>query len=139
MSTRSVTNIHEMKSLSEEERIVCTFFRHCDGYPDGMGKDLAGYLEDKNLVNGIGMDYVKGRDFNRAGTISIPLMSYIQELSGAEVMPTGSNGGDEDYIYDIFYREGGFVIKTTCKYSGLSLEMKARDFCSDKVDDALNG
>ena len=51
MSTRSITHIHE--AHTGEERIVCSFYRHCDGYPDGHGKDLKEWLEGKRLVNGI--------------------------------------------------------------------------------------
>lgn len=138
MSTRSITNIHEMKSFSDEEEIVCTFYRHCDGYPEAMGNDLAKYLKNKHLVNGIGANFLIGRDFNRAGTISVPLMSHIQEISGAEVMPTGSCGGDEEYLYDIFYRGNDFVIKVTEIYSRLDYEMKARYFDSDRANSVFN-
>ncbi len=109
MSTRSVTHIHE--SHTGDEKIVCSFFRHCDGYPDGHGKDLTEWLAGKKLVNGIDADFIIGRDFNRAGTMAVSLMQHIQEVSGCEVIPTGNTGLGEEYIYDIYFRNGVFDVQ----------------------------
>ena len=114
MSTRSITHIHE--SHTGNENIVCSFYRHCDGYPDGHGKDLKEWLNDKKLVNGISVGFVPGRDFNRAGTMAVPLMKYIQDISGCEVIPTGQTGYGEEYIYDIYFREDAFVVEVTNCY-----------------------
>jgi|GEM_PF-5043254 len=108
MGTRSITNIHEMDELGGE--IVCTFYRHWDGSVTGHGKDLIKWLSDKKLVNGIGSDFVEGRDFNRAGTMAVKLMYYIQEKSGCEVVPTGTEDQWVDYIYDIFFIDSTFIV-----------------------------
>jgi len=110
MSTRSITHIHAAKDLDPDEGIVCSFYRHCDGYPEGHGKDLTEWLKEKHLVNGIGKDFVPGRDFNRAGTMAVPLMQHIQEISGCEVVPTGSSDYGEEYTYHVYYRDGAFVV-----------------------------
>lgn len=110
MSTRSITHIHE--AVTGEEKIVCSFYRHCDGDPDGHGKDLAEWLAGKRLVNGIDLDFVKDHDFNRAGTMAVQLMAHIQSISGAEVIPTGAQGYGEVYTYDIYFRDGKFIVKT---------------------------
>ncbi len=109
MSTRSITHIHE--AHTGEEAIICSFYRHCDGYPDGHGKDLIKWLEGKKLVNGISTGFKEGRDFNRAGAMAIPLMQYIQEVSGCEVIPTGSAGMWEEYTYNVFFRDGVFDVQ----------------------------
>ncbi len=111
MGTRSITHIHE--SNKSDERIVCSFFRHSDGYPDGHGKDLAGWLDGKKLVNSIGEGFVEGRDFNRAGTMAVPLMQHIQTLSGCEVISTGDTEYGEEWIYDIYFRDDVFVVMVT--------------------------
>lgn len=115
MSTRCITHIHEAQFFDSDEEIVCSFFRHSDGYPEDHGKDLADWLKGKRLVNGIGMHFKEGRDFNRAGTMAVQLMAHIQYISGAEVIPTGKSGYDEEYIYDVYFRDDVFVIKTTSK------------------------
>ena len=112
MGTRSITEVYEMDSLGSE--IVCRFFRHYDGYPESHGIDLAQWLEGKRLVNGMDANFKKDVDFNRAGTMSIPLMSHIQGISGAEVVPTDGDSSDygQDYTYKITYNEAeGFLIE----------------------------
>lgn len=109
MSTRSVTHIHEAVTPGEE--IICSFYRHHDGYPKGHGKDLAKWLEGKRLVNGIGGDFVQGRDFNRAGTMAVQLMAHIQSISGAEVIPTGASDYGEEFTYHVYFRDGKFVVE----------------------------
>ena len=108
MGTRSITHIHE--NLSDEEEIVCSFYRHWDGDPNGHGQDLKNWLTGKKLINGIGANFEEGRDFNRAGTIAVPLMQHIQNISGCEVIPTGDSGHGEEYTYDIYFRDGEFVV-----------------------------
>lgn len=111
MSTRSITHIHEAHTGREE--IICSFYRHSDGYPEGHGKDLNDWLNGKRLVNGVGSDFVPGRDFNRAGTMAVQLMHYIQEVSGCEVIPTGQTGHWEEFIYDVYFRDGTFEVQVT--------------------------
>ncbi|MEN8171391.1 MAG: hypothetical protein ABFS03_00775 [Chloroflexota bacterium] len=113
MGTRSITHIHEMKSLDDNERVVCSFFRHWDGYPSGHGDDLAGWLKTKRLVNGISTAE-KGEEnidfFNRAGTMAVKLMGFIQDESGCEVISTGADDMWEEYTYHIYFRDGLFYI-----------------------------
>ena len=109
MGTRSITHIHEAHTGNES--IVCSFFRHWDGYPDGHGKDLTDWLDGKRLVNGIGSDFVEGRDFNRAGTMAVQLMAHIQDVSGAEAIPTGDAGYGEEYTYHVYFRDGKFKVE----------------------------
>ena len=132
MGTRSITHIHEMQGVSEE-KIVCSFYRHWDGYPSGHGDDLAEFLKDKKLVNGIGRFFDKSRDFNSAGTMAVQLMSYIQEKSGCEVIPTGKSNYWEEYTYDIFFRNDEFEIHIDGKpymvsdFDGVKIEELSED------------
>lgn len=127
MSTRSITHIYEMQNL-RPDKIVCSFFRHCDGYPSGHGQDLAEWLKDKALVNGIGDNFVVGRDFNRAGTMAVQLMAHIQALSGCEVIPTGSTTSDQEYTYHVKY-DGRFTINDVpvTQYDGKAIEDNEND------------
>ena len=110
MSARSITHVHEMKSLDPNETIVCSFYRNSGGQLEGHGRDLAYWLDSKRLINGIDSNYQEGRDFNGAGTMAVQLMAYIQAISDCEVIPTGSTGYGEEYIYDVYFRNGGFVL-----------------------------
>ena len=114
MSTRCITHIHE--AHTGKEKIVCSFYIYGNGVPGGHGKDLKEWLSGKKLVNGITSDFVAGRDFNRAGTMAVPLMQHIQNISGCEVIPTGETGHGEKYIYDIYFRDGVFDVQVTDCY-----------------------
>jgi len=114
MSTRSITHIHE--AVTGEEKIVCSFYRHCNGEPEEHGKDLAEWLAGKRLVNGIDIDFIEGRDFNQAGTMAVSLMAHIQSISSIKVIPTGTRGCGEAYTYNVYFRGDKFVIKTTATY-----------------------
>ena len=110
MSTRCITHIHEMKTLDPNEHIVCSFYRHWDGYPSGHGRDLYEWLKDKGLKNGIGLDFREGKDFNRAGSMAVKLMNHIYNISGCEVIPTGAKNYGEEFTYHIYFRDDKFII-----------------------------
>ena len=109
MGTRSITHIHEMKSLDSKEKITCSFFRHFDGYIDGHGVDLAEWLTGKGLKNGKGSDFIEGTHFNRAGTMAVKLCNYIQDESGCEIIPTGESIPYIDFEYHIYFDEVFYI------------------------------
>ena len=132
MGTRSITHIHEMDSLGRDT-IVCTFYRHLDGYPSGHGDELADWLKGKRLVNGIGRDFVEGRDHNRAGQMAVELMHHLKKNTSIEVMPDGT--GSEEYIYDVYF-SNEFEIKCTEVYSENELISSADNFSGKNIEAA---
>lgn len=119
MGTRSITHIHEAAIDDNRdwstEKIICTFYRHWDGYPSGHGTDLLKFCESKGRVtNGKGADFVEDYDYNGMGEFAVKLMNYIFDESGCEVIETGHNGMWEDYTYHVFYRQShaftGFLV-----------------------------
>ena len=60
MSTRSLVRFatrEEGVSFSEHpERVEVQVYKHYDGYPQGHPLDLARYLKDFKIVNGLGQD-----------------------------------------------------------------------------------
>ena len=136
MGTRSITHIFEMDTL--KEKIVCSFFRHFDGYPTTHGQDMADWLKDKGLRNGIGEGFREGFHFNRAGTMAVKLMNHIQDKSGCEVIPTEANDYGEEYIYHILFREGKFKILCKDPYSKKEVLVDADSFDGEKVQSELS-
>lgn len=136
MSTRSITHIHEMDSLGSD-KIVCSFFRHSDGYPSGHGSDLANWLCSKNLVNGIGSGFKKGWDFNRAGTMAVVLMYELQQETSIEVIRTGGSDFGEDYVYHVNFKDGEFLI--TCQgLVGEGFTATATKFNGEELEELMN-
>ncbi len=136
MGTRSITHIYETDELGQD--LVCSFYRQYDGYPSGHGQDLADWLKDKFLVNGIGADFIKGTHHNRAGQMAIELIHHIKQSTSVELIPTGSEDHGEDFIYKIFFVGGEFLIesKIACG-EGENITMSAKTYNSDKVDSVI--
>ena len=121
-----------MKSMEfVNERIVCSFYRHCDGYPTGHGDDLAKWLNGKSLVNGISNGFDPHTMFNRAGTMSVKLMNHIQDISGCEVIPTGTSGRGEEFTYNLYFRDDKFYIEVDD--GGQSVLKEVNNFVGEKV------
>ena len=125
-----------MQSIDDKEQIICSFYRHWDGYPSGHGQDLADYLKSRRLINGIQgkdqSDIEKHIAFNRAGSMAINLMHHIDEISGCEVIPTGDSGYWEEYTYHIYFRDFAFYISVddcfplkVCDFNGNQFEEKS--------------
>ncbi len=110
MGTHAVTRIHEMKSLDENEKVICQFFRHFDGYPTEHGNDIAECMEGKTVTNGYCGNVDKTKVMNRMGTFATHLSWHIHTKASAEMEETGSEHSYCDYTYDIYYRDDKFVI-----------------------------
>ena len=136
MGTRSITHIHEMKSLGG--KIVCSFYRQFDGYPSAHGDDLSEWLKHKKLVNGISSDFVKGRDHNRAGQMAIELMHHLKQDTSIEVIPTGASDHGEEYVYSVNFDGDDFLISCECIYSGKKHLSSAVEFDGNRLESLWN-
>ena len=108
MSTRCITHIYD--NLFEPEKIVCSFYRHCDGYPSGHGEDLKDWLQGKRIVNGIRQDFKKGVDYNGIGSLAVELMADLQKDTSIRTIPTGQQGMGEEYTYRVRYINEGWIV-----------------------------
>lgn len=126
MGTRSVTYIHEMDSLGGG--VACAFYRQYDGYPSGHGQDLADWLQGKSLVNGIGSDFRKGIDHNRAGQMAIDLMYDLKKETSIECCPLDIDAGGLDFVYHVYFEGGEFFIKGVDPYYDKELKVSVGDF-----------
>jgi hypothetical protein len=96
MSTRSLTHIHEGKSKTP----LLTFYRQCDGYPEGIGQELAEFLNGFTVVNGLGGQ--PGKIANGAGCLAAQLIKEFKGgPGGVYIYPAGSKNCGEDYTYRI--------------------------------------
>jgi hypothetical protein len=140
MGTSSITHIYEMPMNHKnenvnEEYIVCSCFRHWDGYPSNHGQNLVDFLKNKKLVNGIGGNFNKDTMYNRAGTMAVKLMNHIQDLSGCEVVPPNTNW-DVDYTYHIYYNKhvNKFYIKVCDTFNDNSVKVFVDNYNSGWID-----
>ena len=115
MGTRSLTRViprQEGLSFSEGhdhvEKSVINMYRQYDGYPEGHGVDLAEFLDDFNVVNGLGADTYPKKTANGYGCLAAQLVQHLKDGPG-NVYLEALNGepGDswEEYIYTIYPKE----------------------------------
>ena len=89
MGTRSLTRViprQEGLSFNEgHEKIELAFvnmYRHLDGYPEGHGLDLAEFLKDIKIVNGIPLNKELGNQANGSGCLAAQMVKYFKEDIG---------------------------------------------------------
>ncbi len=94
MGTRCLT------ILNDKDKEIAVLYRQSDGYPDGHGKDLAEFLKDRILINGI-QDY-SVRAANGESCLAAQIVAnFKDEIGGFYLHPAGTRDVGEDYIYDV--------------------------------------
>jgi hypothetical protein len=105
MGTRSLTHVietwKENETGKQKKQCLMTMYRQYDGYPSGMGNDLAEFLKEGKVVNGIGMNETQ-RVFNGAGCLAAQLVAHFKEGAGGFYLhkPMSKNCGEE-YTYEV--------------------------------------
>ncbi len=137
MGTRSLTRIiprQEGLSFNEGHEHVkesyVNMYRHFDGYPEGHGLELAEFLKDFKIINGIGGDAELGTHANGEGCLAAQMVKHFkQEVGYINLYPT-NDGGWEDYIYTIYPKAGEpcyisiyKVYDKKCIFVGTALEL----------------
>tara|TARA_R100001082_G_scaffold111186_1_gene93937 strand:+ start:157 stop:603 length:447 start_codon:yes stop_codon:yes gene_type:complete len=115
MGTRSLTRIiprQDGLSFAEGhekgELAWVNMYRHNGGDPRGHGLDLAEFLKDFKIINGIGYSAKLGIHANGEGCLAAQMVAHFKDSVGdIYLYPIDNEGaGDEDYIYTI-YPKGG--------------------------------
>ena len=116
MGTRSLTRViprQEGLSFSEGhehvDKSVVNIYRQYDGYPEGMGVDLAEFLSEFTIVNGLGADSYKPRIANGYGCLAAQLVEFLKDGPGnvyLELLDGDAGDHWEEYIYTLYPKEG---------------------------------
>lgn len=102
MGTRSLTRVFE------DDQELVTIYRQFDGYPEGHGQDLADFLKDRSIVNGIPVSY-KGKISNGGRDLAAQLVSFLKkdhEVGGIYIEAMGASDLGEEYEYSIYIEAG---------------------------------
>ena len=143
MCTRSLTRViprQEGLSFSEGhehvDKSVVNMYRQYDGYPEGLGLELAEFLSDFTVVNGIGLKDRPTKLANGTGCLAAQLVQYLKDGPGG-IYLEALNGepGDswEEYIYTLYPKEGEptyisiyDVWDKKCIFVGTSQDLQAK-------------
>jgi len=121
MGTRCLTFVYE--KYGQIQKPVCNMYRQFDGYPTGHGAELAEFLNDGELVNGLGVE----RDqlqFNGMGCLAAQMISYFKkEFGGFYIHPTDVTDCGQDYEYHVSEKKNGLYVEVYncgCNFFGMS-------------------
>ena len=97
MGTRSLTRVYD------GGEIVVNMYRQMDGYPQCHGQELAEFLKDRIVVNGMRLNDPP-KTSNGPGCLAAQM---VAEFKGGEpghiyLYPTDTRGVGEEYVYNIF-------------------------------------
>jgi hypothetical protein len=95
MGTRSLT---VMNDSWEDHKEIVVMYRQMDGYPGGHGVDLAKFLSEFEIVNGIGPE--GGKIANGGGCLAAQIVDKFKEGAGGFYLyPAGTRDVGEEYSY----------------------------------------
>ena len=113
MGTRSLTRIiprQDGLSFNEGHKKIdmayVNMYRHLDGYPEGHGLDLAEFLKDVELINGVPLAKKTRYMANGSGCLAAQMVKHFKDGVGDIYLhPHNDDLGWEDYIYTVYPKE----------------------------------
>jgi len=103
MGTRSLTRVFE------GDRAVVIIYRQHDGYPEGHGLELAGFLKGRRL-DGLHPSSNGAEVSNGMGCLAASLVGALKTCPG-EIYLTSDCDEAEEYEYDIRANGSGFSVR----------------------------
>jgi len=107
MSTRAL-----VRFVNKEGKNVATIYKHFDGYPEGFGLDLANFLSDMVIVEGIDLVH-KGHVANGMECLAAQVVAFFKQGVGdVYLYPSDTLESDTDanYVYVIKDKGDGDVL-----------------------------
>ena len=106
MATRGIVRFakrEEGVSFNEHpENIEVQIYNHYDSYPEGLGLQLAEFLSDFRVVNGLGSD-LPDKIANGMGCLAAQLIANLKTGAGSVYVESPTSKRDWiDYIYYIW-------------------------------------
>ena len=96
MGTRALVKVYD-----EGNDVVSCIYSQWDGYPSGLGVDLAAFLNSIKLVNGY-TGKEMGPVANGMGCLAGQLVVHLKKQVGSYYMVSPNQDHGEEYTYDIY-------------------------------------
>ena len=104
MGTRSLTKVistWENKSGKKQRKPITCMYRQYDGYISGHGAELAEWLNQYTVVNGMGMDETR-KIANGMDCLAAQMFAHFKDgAGGIYCMHPDAKDVFEDYLYEI--------------------------------------
>lgn len=112
MGTRSLTRVRED---AVDGPVLVTMYRQYDGYPEGHGKELAEWLADAVIINGIGSN-PPPRAANGMGCLAAQMVAHFKgddPLGGCYLYPADCGDVWQEFEYDVYPVGAELAVKVT--------------------------
>ena len=110
MATRATIHVakrEEGVSFSERpNKTIVDIYHHWDGYPEGLGVQLAEYFDGKRVTNGLGSKDNEDLNFNGMGCLAASLVAYLKDGPGDVYIEPRESHGWIDYDYYVWGDDG---------------------------------
>ena len=95
MGTRALVRVFD-----EGREILC-LYKQFDGYPEGLGKNLAEFVSSKQITNGVRGD--GAGTANGMGCLAGQILTHLKDgcVGSVYVYPPGSSDCGEEYEYHV--------------------------------------
>lgn len=91
----------------EGDTEILRFYAQSDGYPDGLGKDVADFCATRRIVNGISSRYRQNAIANGAGCLAGLLLAHFKDGVGS-IYVTSPHGEVPKWSYEYRVKCPGF-------------------------------
>ena len=118
MGTRSLTFVYD------EQDVIINMYRQYDGYPTGHGLELAEFLAQFTMVNGLGVNEDR-KVANGMGCLAAQLVAHFKVGAGGFYLyPATAVDCGQDYEYHVYQKDKELRVRVTdrgCKMFGLTM------------------
>ncbi len=142
MGTRSLTFVYD------GDEAIINMYRQYDGYPSGHGAELANFLGQFTIVNGIRVGESR-KVANGMGCLAAQMVSHFKgdEAGQFYLYPASAKDCGQDYEYHVYTGQRGLCVRITDRgrnMFGLTMSDKNdaifdgtveefTDFCTEKA------
>lgn len=96
MGTRSIVK------FVEDGDVIVQIYQQYDGYPSGVGKELAKFLAPFTIVNGFGHGDDTGKTANGVGCLAAQFIAKFKtDVGGLYVISANVKNAGQDYEYTV--------------------------------------
>ena len=121
MSTRAQVRFatrEEGVSFNEHpENVEVQIYNHYDSYPEGLGLDLAKFMRDFRVVNGLGSD-LPDKIANGMGCLAAQIVGLLKDGPGNIYLHKPQEKDWEDYEYFVWVKEHAELWISIFDYDG---------------------
>jgi len=142
MGTRALTFVY-----SENDKPIVNLYRQYDGYPTGHGAELAQFLSEFHITNGISSGETR-RTANGMGCLAAQIVAHFKEsVGGFYIHSVDATECGQDYEYHVYQKDKELRVRVTdrgCNMFGLTMSdtnegifdgtvAEFVEFCSEKA------